>query len=143
MKRMKTVKTVSLVLLMVAVLLSACGGFTYTVTSMNNKTTVEVKDAKDGDSADSEPVQVGAGRVAVVESSLEKGQMQIEFVEVTVFESDDENADDEVIEGDVAYTVTVGAGEQQQLEVAEGTYILRFSAVEEASGKLVVSFEKQ
>lgn len=140
---MKRIKTVGLVLLMTALLLSACGGFSFIVTTTGKKVTVEAKSPKEGDFVDSEPVKIGRGRVAAIESSLDKGKMKIEFVEVTVFDSDDVDEPDTVIEGDVAYTVTVGASDKQTLELEEGEYILRCTAEGKPNGKVEIRFEKQ
>lgn len=140
---MKRIKTVGLVLLMTALLLSACGGFSFVVTTTGKKVTVEAKGPKEGDFVDSEPVTIGRGRVAAIESSLDKGKMKIEFVEVTVFESDDVDEPDTVIEGDVAYTVTVSASDKQTLELEEGEYIIRCTAEGSPNGKVEIRFEKQ
>jgi len=138
----KIIKTIGLLSLVVAVLLTACGGFSYTMTSTNDKTTVKINNADDGDSIDSDSIIVDGDKVAIVDSALEKGQIQVELIEATVFPKEDSSEED-VIEGDVATAVTVGPGEQQELEAKAGEYILRFTAVGEASGKVEVRFENQ
>ena len=77
MKKMKRIRTICLVLLTVAVLLAACGGFSFSITTMGDKTTIDVNSKKDGDFMESDPLEIGRGRTTVVESSLEKGELQI------------------------------------------------------------------
>ena len=141
MKKMKRIRTICLVLLTVAVLLAACGGFSFSITTMGDKTTIDVNSKKDGEFMESDPLEIGRGRTTVVESSLEKGELQIEFLEASVFFNDD--GPDDFIAGDVVDSVTVGPGSQEKLNLESGNYVLHITTIGETKGSVEIRFEKE
>ena len=128
-------------LIAVLALLTACSGAVFSATTTGQKSTVKANDAQDGDFIELEYTSVGKNRMAVIEPSLEKGQLLIEFVEVTVFAHTDQPAD--VIQGDVAVSVTVGGDDSEQIDLPKGDYVMRFTAVGETRGEVKVEIEKK
>ena len=137
---MKHIKFAVCVMLIIA-LLGACGGAKFSMTSTGQKSTVKANEAEDGDFIETEYTSVGKNRIAVIEADLEKGQLQIDFVEVTVFAHVDEPAD--VIEGDVAVSVTVGSGDKEQVDIPKGDYVIRITAVGTTTGEAKIVIEKK
>ncbi|MBR5981444.1 MAG: hypothetical protein IK035_05495, partial [Firmicutes bacterium] len=88
-----------------------------------------------------EYMSVGKNRIAVIEANLEKGQLQIDFVEVTVFAHENQPAD--VIEGDVAVSVTVGSDDKEQIDLPRGDYVIRITAVGTTTGEAKIEIEKK
>ena len=126
--------------LVLAVLLAGCGAFSLSFTTLGGNTTIEVNDVEDGTAGESNWFSVSKGKTVVIESSLEKGKLKIDFAEATVFHHADEPED--VIVGDVAASVTVGAGEREELSVEPGDYVLQVTAVGKTNGKVAVRLEK-
>ena len=130
----------SLILAMTMVLTGCSNNFTFT--TVLGKTTIEIKDDEGGKDAESDSFSVGKGKVLVVESSLEEGQAQIDFVEATVFSNEDDVPDD-VILGDTAASITVGPGDSQTVSLEKGDYVMRVSTIGRTNGKIKVTEEKQ
>ena len=121
-----------------ALLLTGCGGVKLTSTSIGNRTTIEAKDAEDGAYGEAGPFSVGKGKTATVESSLDKGELTIDFMEVAVFYN--EGQPDDVINLGVAASVTVsGAGDKQEIALEKGDYLLQYTTSGETSGKVIVN----
>ena len=143
MTRKGNVKRSALVLalLMAAVLLRAGCSSTYSVSTTGRKSTIKVEKAEDGAGGESLEFSVGKDETAVVQSSLDKGQLKIDFVEVTIFKHDKEP--DEVIYGDVSQTITVGKGDKVDVSLNSGDYVMRFKSVGETNGTVVVELQKK
>lgn len=137
---MKKTGIVLVLALALGVLLAGCGAATFTFTGVGNKTTIEVNNAEDGAYAESSPISVGKGRTAVVDSSLDKGELRIDFTKATVFTNED-RADDVYLE-DVFTSITVGAGEHAEIPMEKGDYVLQITAVGSTNGKVVVDIKK-
>ena len=127
--------------LALALALAGCGSFSYTFTTAGNRTTIEINDVEDGEAADSGVISVGKDRAAVIESALEKGQLQIDFTEAAVFHNED--TPDDVMLGDVAQSVTVEPGTKETLSLERGDYVLQVTAVGNTGGKVTVNIEKE
>ena len=138
---MKRFRFIICILLLAALLLTACGGAVFSATSTGQKSTVKANGAQDGDFIELEYTSVGKNRMAVIDSSLDKGQLLIEFVEVTVFAHTDQPAD--VIQGDVAVSITVEGDDSEQIDLPKGDYVMRFTAVGETNGEVKVEIEKK
>ena len=139
MRRIKPLTALLLIFSMM--LLTACSGGNFTMTGTGSKITIEVKDAEDGAYAESFDFSVGKDKYIAVASELDKGELQIEFAEVSIFTHDKEP--DELIVGDVIETITVGPGENSELELPKGNYIMLLTTVGETNGKLTVTIEKK
>ena len=140
---MKKASIILVSILALAVLLAGCAGSTFSVTRVGSNTTIEVNNAEDGSTGETSNFSVGNGRVAVVESSLDKGELKIDFVEVTVFHSGQDNNHETVIPGDVAASVTVGAGDKEEVALEMGDYLMNFTSIGTTNGKVKVSIEKK
>lgn len=132
---------IAVCLIAVLALLTACGGAVFSATTTGQKSKVTANDAQDGDFIELEYTSVGKNRMAVVEASLDKGQLLIEFVEVTVFAHTDQPAD--VIQGDVAVSVTISGDDSAQFDVPKGDYVIRVTAVGNTSGEVKIEIEKK
>ncbi|MBQ6539955.1 MAG: hypothetical protein IJL71_02905 [Oscillospiraceae bacterium] len=136
---MKKARFMCLIVLAAALLLTGCSGFTMSVTTSGSKTTIKVNNAADGDSMETNPSSVGKGRVCVVESSLDKGELRIDFAEAHVFSYED----DDYTVGDVVKSVTVGPGDREEFDLEKGDYVLQITSVGDTNGKVTVNFEKK
>ena len=121
-----------------ALLLTGCEGAKLTATSFGNRTTIEAKDAEDGAYGEIGPFSVGKGKTATVESSLDKGELTVEFMEVVVFHNDEEP--DDVMYVGVAASVTVsGTGDRQEIALEQGDYLLQYTTSGETNGTVIVN----
>ena len=137
MKRIKA----AVCILMIIALLVGCSGATFSMTTTGQKSKVKANEAEDGTFIETEYTSVGKNRIAVIEANLEKGQLQIDFVEVTVFAHENQPAD--VIEGDVAVSVTVGSDDKEQIDLPRGDYVIRITAVGTTTGEAKIEIEKK
>ncbi len=128
------------VLLAAALLLTGCKA-SFVISGTGTKSTIDVKNAENDAYGESSVMSVGNGRVAVVESALDKGKLQIDFVEVAVFHHDDEP--DETMTLDTVASVTVGPGEKTEVEIPSGDYVLQVTTVGQTNGKVTVEFVKK
>ena len=127
------------VLLMAAVFMTACST-SFTMTSSNSKVKIEAT-AADGDTAEANYITVGKDRVISISSELEKGKLQIDFVEATVTRDSRDN--EEVTLGDNVASVTVEGNETKELELEKGEYVLQLTAIGETNGTVNVEVEKK
>lgn len=125
-----------LALLLAAVLLMTGCSATFTITGSGSKNTIKVQKAPDGTIAETNNFSIKSGRTTVITSSLDKGKLRIDFVEVTIFHQD--KGPDEVMYGSVVESVTVGPGETLELNIAPGDYVIQMTAVGETNGTVVV-----
>lgn len=134
-------KAGSLLVLIMALLLAGCGGihFSLTLTETMNSCTIEADNAKDGDTIESNAFSAGPGASAVMESSLEKGQLQIDVAEASVIANEEGPSD--VIPGMVVETVTLGAGDTASVSLEGGDYVFQITVIGETSGKAVIRIE--
>ena len=123
------------ILLALAMILTACkGGFV--ISGTNSKLTIKIEDAKNDAYAESQDFSVGKNKAASVTSSLEKGKLKIDFVEVVVTKDDKDN--EQIDYFGTKATVTVGPGETQKVEIPNGDYVMQLTAVGETTGTVVV-----
>jgi len=139
----KTVRILSALLLM-ALLISGCGGmkFSYDITQIGSKIKIKVHDVDDGETAETGSITAGKGRAVVIESSLEKGQLQIDLMEATIIAYPD-SADDEVIPGDIVESVTVGPGDSAQISLEKGDYVFQLTAIGQTDGEVAIDLIKE
>ena len=138
---MKKFSIVLSVVLLLAMLLAACGTSTFTTTSLGEDTKIEVKDAEDGAASESLYVSIGKNRIITVESALDKGELQIDFTEAIIFKDEDDSED--VVLGDIIETVTVGPEDKEELELPAGDYIYQVTAIGATNGTVTVDVEKK
>ena len=136
-KRTKVIVAVALII----ALLAGCSGAAFSMTTTGQKSTLKANEAEDGTFIETEYTSVGKNRIAVIEADLEKGQLQIDFVEVTVFAHENQPAD--VIQGDIAVTVTVSSDDKEQIDLPKGDYVIRITAVGTTTGEAKIVIEKK
>ena len=124
--------------LIVGLLLVGCAGATFTISSAGNRTTIEINNAEDSSTAESGSFSVGKGKTAYVESSLEKGQLKIDFAQAVVFREHDT---ERTIVGDVAASETIGPGDSRELPLQQGDYVMLLTAIGSTSGKVTVNIK--
>ena len=124
--------------LIVGLLLVGCTGATFTITSAGNKSTIEINNAEDSSTAESGSFSVGKGKMAYVESSLEKGQLKIDFAQAIIFR---EHETERTIIGDVVASETIGPGDSRELPLQQGDYVMLLTAIGSTSGKVTVNIK--
>ena len=135
---MKKMKIVVPMILIVGLLLVGCAGATFTISSAGNKSTIEINNAEDSSTAESGSFSVGKGKMAYVESSLEKGQLKIDFAQAIVFREHDT---ERTIVGDVVTSVTIGPEDSRELPLQQGDYVMILTAIGSTSGKVTVNIK--
>ena len=138
---MKKFSIVLSVVLLLAMLLAACGTSTFTTTSLGEDTKIEVENADDGATSESLYVSIGKNRIATIESALDKGQLQIDITEAIVFKNEDDSED--VMLGDIYATVTVGPDDKEEIELPQGDYIYQLTAIGTTNGTVTIDVEKK
>ena len=138
---MKKFSIVLSIVLLLAMLLAACGTSTFTTTSLGEDTKIEVENADDGATAESLYVSIGKNRIATIESALDKGQLQIDITEAIVFKNEDDSED--VMLGDIYATVTVGPDDKEEIELPQGDYIYQLTAIGTTNGTVTIDVEKK
>ena len=138
---MKKISIVLSVVLILAMLLAACGTSTFTTTSLGEDTKIEVTDADDGATSESLYVSIGKNRIATIESALDKGKLQIDITEAIVFKNEDDSED--VMLGDIYATVTVGPDDKEEIELPQGDYIYQLTAIGTTNGTVTIDVEKK
>jgi hypothetical protein len=124
--------------LIVGLLLVGCAGATFTISSAGNKSTIEINNAEDSSTAELGSFSVGKGKMAYVESSLEKGQLKIDFAQAIVFREHDT---ERTIVGDVVTSVTIGPEDSRELPLQQGDYVMILTAIGSTSGKVTVNIK--
>ena len=137
---MKHVKLAVCIAVTIA-LLAGCAGVSFVVTTAGNKVSVKVDDPDDGTYVETESFSFGKDQVVSVTSDLEDGELQIEFIEATVFTYADQTED--VTLGDTAVSVTVGPDDETEFDLPKGDYVIRVTAAGSPSGKARIEIEKQ
>ena len=135
---MKKMNIASPMVLIVGLLLVGCAGATFTISSAGNKSTIEINNAEDSSTAESGSFSVGKGKMAYVESSLEKGQLKIDFAQAIVFREHDT---ERTIVGDVVTSVTIGPEDSRELPLQQGDYVMILTAIGSTSGKVTVNIK--
>ena len=138
---MKKFSIVLSIVLLLAMLLAACGTSTFTTTSLGEDTKIEVENADDGATSESLYVSIGKNRIATIESALDKGQLQIDITEAIVFKNEDDSED--VMLGDIYATDTVGPDDKEEIELPQGDYIYQLTAIGTTNGTVTIDVEKK
>ena len=135
---LRNAKSIVLLLLLLSLLLTGCAGASLSITSLGNKTTIEANEAEDGRYLESTAFSVGKGKTVVIESSLEKGQLKIEFAQAIVWRDEDM---EETMIGDVVASETVGVGDSREISLEQGDYVLQVTVIGSTSGKVTVDIQ--
>ena len=135
---MKKAAIVLLLVLILSLLPCGCDGAKFVINGTGNKQTILVNDAEDGAFARSASFSVGKEKSAAIESALDRGELKIDFTEVTIVRHGD--ASKEVVMGEVIASATVGAGDRSEVSLPQGDYVLQIAAVGSTNGKVTVLF---
>ena len=136
---MKKIRIALIFLSLIALLLSGCGGAKMDITSSSSKAKIKINDAEDGTYAEISIMSVSKGKTAHVESSLNKGKLKIEFAEAIKISASGET--DEFVAGNIAQTIEVGPGENLDLTLDPGKYVLQLTTVGQSDGTVQISIE--
>lgn len=131
---------VVLLVAFLAVTLSGCNS-KLSITQTGSTAKISCKGASSGSMIDSQEYSVGKDRVVTIESSLDSGSLQIEFVQIYIPYSEDN--DDNWVELGTVATVTVGPGAKENVELPADDYILRVTTIGETTGTVKVSVNKK
>ena len=140
---MKTARTLGLSVIISALLLAGCG-LNYPVFSSRgteSSVTISAYKAEDGDFSEMNYIIVEEGDVVVVQSSLENGQLQIDFLEAEVLDPRGDN--EEVIAGELAYRVVADQENREELGMDNGYYVLKITAIGRTDGKVTILTQKE
>ena len=113
-----------LLALTAALLLTGCGSMFSTVT-IDNKTTIEMNNVDSNEAKDAGSITVEEGHAVVIEASLTKGSMKIDFLR----------------DGSVTASVTANANERQEVTLEAGEYSIQATAVGSTIGKVTVTVQ--
>ena len=130
-----------LVILLALVMLAGCGSAKFTFTTSSDNTRIEVNTG-DGETAETPYFYVGNNREVVIEADLSSGQLEIDFAEATVFDSDPD-AQPEVIVGIIVKSVTVSGNDKVTIELPQSYYVMELKTVGETKGTVKVNVVKK
>jgi len=82
-------------------------------------------------------MSVSNGKTVHIESSLSKGKLKIEFCEAILVSSADET--DEYVAGGILKTVEVGPGENLDVTLDSGRYVLQLTTVGQTDGTVEIN----
>ena len=136
---MKKIRITMLVLSLIALLLSGCGGVKFNITSSSKNAKIEINDVEDGTYAEISTMTVSSGKTVHVDSSLSKGKLKIEFCEAIEISTGDEP--DEYVAGAIVETVEVGPGENIEVALAPARYFLQLTTVGQTDGTVQINIE--
>lgn len=130
---------IAALVLTMSFMLMACSGGSYSFTQAGDKLTISAT-ATDGAEQEYEAIEVGKDCTVNIASALEKGELEIEFVEA-VNTKTDEDEDDNYALFDTAATVTVGPESTEAVQLPEGEYVLEVEAKGETKGDVVITID--
>ena len=133
---MKKIKAI-LVMTLTILLLSGCGAVKFNITSSSKKANIKISDVEDGTYAEISTMTVSGGKTVHIESSLNKGKLKIEFAEAIEVSSADE--EDEFVAGNIVETVEVGPGENIELSIDPGRYVVQLTTVGQTEGTVEIN----
>ena len=134
---MKKIRIILILLILSAFLLSGCGAVKFDITSSSSKARISIKDVEDGTYAEISTMTVSGGKTVHIDSSLNKGKLKIEFAEAIEVSSADE--EDEFVAGNIVETVEVGPGENLEVTIDPGRYVVQLTTVGQTEGPVEIN----
>ena len=130
------------ILVVIAIVLSTgCSGASYSMTGSSNKLTIKAT-AEDGKYAEGFVMDISKKESVVIESELEEGELQIDFMEVINTASGDETDNYEAIS--TIKTVTVKPGDHLEFTLDYyGEFMPTLTAIGKTTGTVTISLVKQ
>ena len=131
----KTLILSILVLAIAMITMVSCSSSSMVVESKDDKTVViTAENAGEDDEALTGAIAVGKDEQVTIDSNLEKGGLQLEFIEAAEAQSVEDLPDDV----EAKYTANVSGVESQAVSFGEGSYMIRVTADEKATGTVNV-----
>ena len=131
---------IAALVLTMSFMLMACSGGNYSFTQVGDKLTISAT-ATDGAEQEYEAIEVGKDCTVNITSALEKGELEIEFIEAVNAKTDEDDDDDYAL-FDTAATVTVGPESTEAVTLPQGEYVLEIEAKGETNGDVVITIDK-
>lgn len=129
----KTIILSVLVLVLAMLAMAACSNSSFGVVTNDDKTmTITAENSEKDDSAVSGTLVVGEDEQITIDSNLESGGMKLEFISNEGFDDPEEVPD--IDEAQAAYTANVNGVESQAVMFGAGSYLVRATVTEKASG---------
>ncbi len=133
----KKIRIILILLILSAFLLSGCGAVKFDITSSSSKARISIKDVEDGTYAEISTMTVSNGKTVHVGSSLNKGKLRIEFCEtIKVSAAGEEN---EYVAGNIAGTIEIGPGENIDVSLPSGRYVLQLTTAGQTDGTVEIN----
>ncbi|MBQ6560378.1 MAG: hypothetical protein IJL85_06070 [Erysipelotrichaceae bacterium] len=134
---MKRIRITMILLSLIALLLSGCGGAKFDITSSSKNAKIKINDVEDGTYAEISTMSVSKGKTVHVESSLNKGKLKIEFCEAIDISTGDEP--NEYVAGAIIETVEIGPGETLEVSLDSGEYLLQLTTIGQTEGTVQIN----
>ena len=134
---MKKIRNTLILVILSVLLLSSCGAVKFDITSSSDKAKISIKDVEDGSYAEISTMSVSNGKTVHIESSLSKGKLKIEFCEAIKVSAAGET--DEYVSGGIVKTVEVGPGENLDVTLDSGRYVLQLTTVGQTDGTVQIN----
>ncbi|MBE6116650.1 MAG: hypothetical protein E7187_07525 [Erysipelotrichaceae bacterium] len=128
------------VAVMIVVSLTGCLKGNFEFSEFGNGTTIKVKNAEDNSFGQGLVIAVDKNETVVISSSLDEGQLKIEFMEVAVYTIDDVEHVDEF---GIKETVIVKPGDSITVELEPGSYRLDCTTIGATNGTVKVDTVKK
>ena len=126
-----------MVLAMAMLMMISCSSSSFGVVTSDDKTmTITAENSDEGDSAVSGSLVVGADEQVTIDSNLDKGGIQLDFISSEGFDDPEEVPDIE--NADAVYTAYVSEVESQAVQFGAGTYVVRVTVTDKANGTVEV-----
>lgn len=126
-----------MVLVLATIVMTACTGSSFGMVTNDEKSmSVTAEKSGDGDSATSGSIVVGEEEQITIDSNLDSGSIQLDFISNEGFDDMEEVPDLENAE--VKYTTTVSEVESQAVSFGAGSYLVRATVVDNANGTVEI-----
>ncbi|MBO4919759.1 MAG: hypothetical protein J5365_06340 [Erysipelotrichaceae bacterium] len=134
---MKKTRITLILAMLFMLLLSGCGAVKFEINSSSKKASIKISDVEDGTYAEISTMTVSGGKTVHIDSSLNKGKLKIEFAEAILVSSADEV--DEYVAGNIVETVEVGPGENLEVTIDPGRYVVQLTTVGQTEGTVEIN----
>ena len=132
----KTLILSILVLAMAMIAMVSCSSSSMVVNTIDEKNMeITAENAAKDDFALSGSLVIGADEQLVIDSNLEEGGLKIELIKAEEEQSEEELPD---VDAEATYTANVSGVESQAVSFGEGTFSVRVTATDKATGTVTV-----
>lgn len=134
---MKKIRNALILAVLSVLLLSSCGAVGVDITSSSSNAKIKINDVEDGTYAEISTMSVSSGKTVHIESSLNKGKLKIEFCEAIKVSAAGDS--DEYVAGNIVKTVEIGPGENLDVSLDSGRYVLQLTTVGKTDGTVQIN----